>query len=143
MHHGHHVGPHPIDLPMDEALAVKPCPLVIEPVAVEIVGDDVLGGDQARSAMPRHQELGRVLVVADADMAERVHHLLMEQDAVADDEVLDKGGRGGGYVAHRRLRTEGGMDSLHRNRENGPGLRAFPCTAMMFAHGRSEPQKAC
>ncbi len=47
---------------------------------------DQVGRDRARE-----KEMLGIVGIADADMAVGVHHVLLRQDAVGDDEILDDG----------------------------------------------------
>ena len=90
MHHGLHVVARPVDLPVDEALQIETASLPVHGHAVEIVLEDVVGGDQLRSQRTCHEVAIGIPVVPDADVAPRVNHAVIGQDAIGGDEVVDE-----------------------------------------------------
>ena len=129
VHDRDHVRPRPIHFAVDEALEIDGAAAGVERVAVEIVFDDVGRGDEAGRHVARQEKAVRVLVVADADMAERVEHALLEQDAVGDRQVLDQVGAGRSGRAAARV----GHDLPRRSRR--PPLRGFRCTFLASPGG--------
>ena len=96
-----HVGPLLVDLAVDEALAVEPVLGRRNRHAVEIVGEQILFGDEHRRQMARHHVLLRVLVVPDAEVTERVDDAVLEEDLVADEQILDQRRIEGFVFGHR------------------------------------------
>ena len=57
--------------------------------------EDVASRYAAGRHVARQQEPVRLLVVADADMAECVHYAVVVEDVVGRNEICDQGGVGG------------------------------------------------
>ena len=105
VHHRGHVGTAAVDLAVDEALQIDLAPLRVHGLAVQRELHDVVGRDLARRHVAGEEEAVGDAVVADADMAEGIHHALVEQDVVGEHELLDQAagglGRRTGAVRHR------------------------------------------
>ena len=90
MHDRLHIRARAIDLAMDEALQIHAPAGRIERRTVKVEGDDVFGPDQTWRHVAREQEVPRRGVVTHARMPESVDDPLAVQDAVGDDELVDK-----------------------------------------------------
>src|SRR6185503_332222 len=92
------------------ALPVSLRRLRIHRVAVEVVFDEVGGGDEARREIAREKEMVGALGAARADMAETVENVFVRQNAVGDDNIVDDDAR-------RSLRRVTGLPRERLGRE--------------------------
>ena len=94
MDDGVHIRPRAVDLAVDEALEeMRDARRRADRLAVEIVLDDVGGGDEGRGEVAPEQIAAGIRGVAKADMAIGVEHALVDQNAVRRDEVFGHVGR--------------------------------------------------
>src|SRR6185295_18828164 len=95
---------------MDVPLALPLWRLRVHRVAIEVVLDQVGGGDEAGCEVAREEEAVGPLRVARADVAEAVEDVFVRENAVGDDEVVDDD-------AGRPLRWLTGLPCQHLCRE--------------------------
>ena len=82
MHDGHDVGPRSVNLAVNEPLQVGTRPLRIDGRAIDMEFEDIAGRHAARRHVACQQEAIGLLVVADADMAERVHNAVVIENVI-------------------------------------------------------------
>jgi len=75
---------------MDVALAVKAMLRFRNRIAVEIVGDEVFRFNETRREMARHHVFRRIAVVPDADVSERIHDAVLEENPVSKEQISDE-----------------------------------------------------
>ena len=85
------VRPRLVDGGMDEALEIERALVVAHRLPVEPQLDDVVALDQLGRDRAGQEKVLGIAGMADADVAVGVHHILLGEDAVGDDEVLDDG----------------------------------------------------
>ncbi len=88
------VGACAIDLGVNEPLQIYTASLGIECGAVQVEGNDVFAPYESRRHIAREQEAAERLVVPRADMTEAVDDALPVQNAIGDDQLVDKLGIG-------------------------------------------------
>src|SRR5260370_20464649 len=90
MHNSLNVGTRPINSRVNETLEVNGAPSRIDRRALQVEFENILSCDQTRRHAARQQKLCRVLLVANADVAETVEHALVVEDPISVDQILDK-----------------------------------------------------
>ena len=88
VHHGHHVGARLVDAPVDGPLGVHRAALLVQRFAFQRVLHEIRSVHQLGSARPGQDVAVGAFRMADADVAEGVHHFLAGEDAVGCDQVL-------------------------------------------------------
>lgn len=92
MHNGNHIRPTAVNLAVDESLQIHGRPSRLGRSPVEIERKHVLGGDQCGCHASGEQKAIRPNWMTLADMAEPVHHALIEQDMVRVHQFADRRG---------------------------------------------------
>jgi hypothetical protein len=113
---------------VNEALEIGGAAARVHRVRVEIVLHDVGRGDQLGGERARHKVAIRIVIVARADVAVAVEHVLIHEDAVRGHEVLDelRVGRPGGRrwrLAAGGCRVKGGLHEGDRGAGHEPPSR--------------------
>src|SRR4051812_7480059 len=90
VHHRLDVGPRLVDLAVDEALAHRLARARVERIALEVVLDHVVLGDQLGRERARHEVAAGVAVGACADVAVGVDDAVLGEDAVRAGEIFDE-----------------------------------------------------
>jgi hypothetical protein len=85
---GHHVGPRAKNFAVQITLNEPVAAARIDGIAVDIEFHDVVGGDHLRRKRARHQEALGMARMPHRDVARRVEHALIGQDAARRREVL-------------------------------------------------------
>ena len=93
---GIHIGAHFENFAVDEALQIGFAATLVDHVAVEVAGQDVVGLHQGRGHAAGNEKALRVGRVAHADVAKAVEHTLVDQDVVGQHQVVNEGGVGMG-----------------------------------------------
>ena len=88
------IGARAVDLAVTKALQLPAAPFGIERRAVEVEGDDVVSPDETRRHVAREQEVPGRLVVPRTDVTKGVDDALLVQNAIGDDQLVDKFGIG-------------------------------------------------
>src|SRR5688572_26331302 len=117
-----HVRPRLVDGGMDEALLIA-LPLVAHRTSFQVVLDEIARSDERRREVARQQKVVRILIVADADMAETVQDTLIGENAIANDEIVDelRAGSARASLTRDALRHEqAGNGSQHNGRPDNP-----------------------
>ena len=100
MHNGVDVGPGAKNLAVDETLEIDALSARFDSVAVEVELQNVGCCDRARRHVARQQEAVCAVRMPGADVAERIHHALMEEDVVSIHKVGDELRIGGDEYGH-------------------------------------------
>jgi hypothetical protein len=89
VNHRQDVGPHAVDLAMDEPFEIGRLVLSIGDVAIKIEGQDVLDGNERGGTIAREQEAVGPKRMPDADMTEAIDDPAIEQDMIGGHEFRD------------------------------------------------------
>jgi hypothetical protein len=95
MDHRHDIRPRFIDFAVDKALAVMLLAAIGRRNALERELSNIGLGHDAGRDVARHHIALRVLVMPDADMAEAVENLMIEENEIGRDQIFDEIARGG------------------------------------------------
>ena len=78
-----------VDRAVDEALQIGRAAALVDRRAVELIFDDVVALDAFGGAGAREQIALRIVGMAGADMAERIDHAFVRQNAVGGHQFFD------------------------------------------------------
>src|ERR1700687_3291895 len=88
------IGAGAIDLAVNEPLQIHAASLRIECGTVQVESDDVFAPHETRRHVAREQEEAERLVVPHTDMTKAVDDALLVQNAISDNQLVDKFGIG-------------------------------------------------